>query len=148
MYFIKEWLDTHRLLLFSCLLFLFGGTIRLLAGLSCGQAFLPAGFCIVGSVAVWKFYSPLKRIRFRTFTIGIPAVLFLCWFFNWKRLLSWLPGLLSPLVISALFFPKSGAFTQNECCLLCFSVWFCVGIRRCFFSCAYRNDWFILRPGG
>jgi hypothetical protein len=73
MYFIKEWLDTHGLLLFSCLLFLFGGTIRLLAGLSYGQAFLPAVFCIVGSVAVWKFYSPLKRIRFRTFTNWYPC---------------------------------------------------------------------------
>ena len=106
MYCFKNWFDTHRLMLFSCLMFLLGGAVRLLAGVSWEQAVLPALVCIVGSIAVWQYHSPLKRLRLRIFPLLIPIILFVFWFFDWKNPFFWLPGLLSPLVITALFFPK------------------------------------------
>lgn len=106
MYSFKNLLDTYRLMLFSGLMFLLGGTVRLLAGIPLEQSVLPALVCIAGSVAVWQYYSPLKRIRLRSFAVLIPAILLVCWFFCWKAPLFWLPGLTSPFIIAALFFPR------------------------------------------
>lgn len=106
MHFMKDFLSNYRLVLFSALMFLLGGILRFLAGLPYNQAFLPAVGCIVASIAVWKYHSPFKRIRLRTFAIGLPALFLICWFFDWRSPLSWLPGLLSPLIITTLFFPR------------------------------------------
>ena len=133
MFCFKNWFDTHRLMLFSCLMFLLGGAVRLLAGVSWEQAVLPALVCIVGSIAVWQYHSPLKRIRLRTFAVLIPVILLICWFFRWKKPLFWLPGLISPLIITAIFFPQKRDLYFKIVALSLFSSLVLCGNRALFF---------------
>lgn len=126
MCFFRNWLHVHRLLLLACPMFLFGGAVRFFAGFPFARAFFPAAACICGTIMVWISRSPLKRIRLRTLLIVISAILFLYWFFDRKMPLSWLPGLLSPLVIAALFFPRKRSL---YCKLVFLSLFFGILLR-------------------